>query len=149
CLVHLYQLFGDLDGVGGSAFADLIAGYEDFDAAAVFAGLILADASNQHIILAGGEDGHGEGAGFGIVHNFDARGLFEDGTHFSGGHGVGELDVDALAVGAGDGDAHAGGRDQDLGIGEDLAGFVDHLLLFFVVAVFADGGVVAEEVVDD
>ena len=54
------QEFGDLDGVEGGAFAELVAGYEQLEASAVGLGDVLTDAAYQNFVDAAGFDGHGE-----------------------------------------------------------------------------------------
>src|SRR3954467_12629704 len=145
----LNQPLADLDGVGGCAFTDLVAADEELDAAVVFAGDVLADSADEDFVLAAGFEGHGEVVGFAVVDQLHAGGLAQYLAHFVGGDGALEFQVDRFAVGAGDGDAHAGGGDHDPGVGEDFTRLVDHLVLFLVVAVLGDLGVVTEEIVDD
>src|SRR5687768_4331407 len=149
CETALRQPLRDLYGVGGGAFADLVAADEQIDAAAVVAAEVLADAADEDVVLAGRFQRHREVVGGGIVDDPHAGRLGEDRPYLVWGDRPLEFEVDALAVGAGDRHADARGRDGDPRVGEDLARLGDHLVLLLVVAVLRDLRVVAEEVVDD
>src|SRR5690606_17340293 len=66
-----------------------------------------------------------------------------------GRNGPRERGVDRLAVGAEDRDPHAGGRDGEVWLAEDLARLEEQLALLGVVAVLTHVAVVAEHVERD
>src|SRR5690242_6693459 len=54
----LNQPLRDLDGVYRGAFSDLVAGDEEVDASAVFAADVLADSSDENVVLVAGFERH-------------------------------------------------------------------------------------------
>src|SRR5690349_12974081 len=146
---RLDQSLPNLHRVRRGAFPDLVASDEEVDAAAILPGDVLTDSANQDVVLVARFQGHGEMVGFGVVDDAHAGGTGEDFANLLRRDGTLEFDVDRFTVSARDRHANAGGGDHDPRIGEDLPRLVHHLVLFFVVAVLGDLGVVAENVVED
>ncbi len=143
----LEQQFGDLDGVEGCAFEELIAGDKHAEAATGGVGGVLADTAAEDVALTGSVFGHGHVVFLNVIDDFDAGGFAEEGADFGGGDGAFALDGEGFGVGAKDRDADAGGGDADVIVAEDFLSFFNHLGFFFVVAGGGvDPGVVAEEV---
>ena len=75
----LYQQFSDLDGVGGSALADLVTAAPQADAALV--GQVGTDPANEDDILVGGVQRHGVHLLGQVIHQLTAGSI---GDHFPG-----------------------------------------------------------------
>ena len=146
---HGVEGFGDLNGVEGGALAELVAGDEQINAAAVGLADVLANPADEDIVTVAGVDGHGEIATLAVVDDPYAGGGREDLANPALGDGLGEGQIDALGVSPHHGHPDAGCRDPYLIVVQHLTRFLDHLHLFLVVAVVADGAVVGEEIEGD
>lgn len=139
--------FGDLDGIEGGSFADLVT--DNPEGEGVGEDLIFADATDEAVVLAGGVEGDGV-AGLGwVVDEFDPGSVLVDGLSFGDGGIFFEKGGDGDGVGAHDGDADAGAGDFEVGKVEDFSSFEEHFLFFFGVAVVEEGIDVGDEIVGD
>ena len=108
---------------------------------------ILADTADENIVLARRVDRHREVVPRPVIDDLDARRVGQDRAHIMLGDRPFAFEGDRLAMGAQHRYAHAGDADRDLIVLEDLAGLLDHLGLFVVVAGLGiDSRVVAEQV---
>lgn len=131
-LSGLNPVLGDLDGVEGGAFAELVADGPEFDGVGL--GGVEAETAAEDGVLTGGVGGGGEAVGGSVFEELEARGLAPEVEDLGKGRGDVEFDVSGEGVGAEDGDADAGGAELDGGVFEDFAGFMEHFALFFDVA---------------
>jgi len=139
--------FGDLDGVEGGAFEELIAC--DPEGEAVIEGAIEAEAADLAEVFFGGVDGEGvDGAG-GVVEELEAGGAGEGVAGIGEGDLAFEFGVDGDAVGAIDGDADAGDGGFEGGVVHDSAAFILHFHFLFGVASFEEGIDVGEDIESD
>ncbi len=145
CLL-VEEEFGDLNGVEGCAFAELVAADEEAQRLTGRVGDVGADAADEDVVLVGGVNGGGEFIVGAVVDDGDAGGLGEQFLGMGFVDLVFKFDEDRLGMRAHDGDADAGGGDLGFVVAPDLVGFADHLHFFLVVAVLVHVGVVAEEV---
>jgi hypothetical protein len=74
------ELLGNLDGVEGGAFADLVADHPDVESGGH--GAVLADAADEDFVAAGGEGWHGVDLAVGLVEDDDAGGFGQDAPRF-------------------------------------------------------------------
>ena len=143
----LEQQLRDLDGVGGSALADLVAAAPEVQTALV--GQVLTNAADIDDVLIGRVERHGVDLVLEVVDELAARGVCDE--------LLGTLDADLLlraqhdgyAVAADDGHARAGAADLHLGQVEDLAALVLHLHLLARVAHVRLAADLGDDVVGD
>lgn len=137
----LVQEFGDLDGVEGGAFAELVAADEEVEGEMGRIRLggsvhreagIWADAADEDIVFAAGLEGCGERVCCAVIDDREAGERGEGLSQLLRGGASFECDVDALGVCAADGDADAGCRDPDGVVVPDLVRLFDDLGLFDV-----------------
>ena len=77
-----------LDRIGRGPLADLVAGEEQVDRGAVGAAEILAEVADEHVVLAAGEDGHGEPGVRRVVDQAKAGGTRQDVAGLGGSDGA-------------------------------------------------------------
>src|SRR5207244_1858203 len=128
---------GDLGGVEGGAFAQVVG--DDPHGEAVGVGKVVADAANEDVVFAGGEEGHRVLGLGGLIDHGDTGRAGQDAAGFGCAHGAAELDVDSFGMADLDGHAHGGGGDGHIRIVEDLAGFGDELHLLGAIAIGGEG----------
>ncbi len=108
---------------------------------------IFADTADENVVLARGVDRHREVIAGAVVDDLDAGGPRQDRADLVLGDRPLAFEGDGFAVRAQHRDADAGDTDGDLVVLENLAGLLDDLGLFVVIAGLGiDGGVVAEQV---
>ena len=108
---------------------------------------ILADAADQHIVLARGIDRHREVILGTVIDDLDARRRRQDRADLVLGDRLLAFEGDCFAMGAPHRHADAGHADRDLFVFEDLAGFLDDLGFLVVVAGLGiNSGVMVEQV---
>ncbi len=121
-----HQRLGDLHGVQRRALAKVVR--DAPEGQAVLDGGILADAADEHRVLAGALGRGDVAAVLAGIHHRHPRRLAQHGTRVGGGDGTLELDGDRLGVADEHRDAHTGGDHLDVRV-EDLAGLDHHLPL--------------------
>src|ERR1700733_5911581 len=94
----LNQPFGDLHGVGGRAFANLVSADEKIDPAPVLAADVLANSSDQNIVLPAGFQRHGEMILLRIIHDPHAWRGRKNLPHLLWRNRPLEFEIDAFAV---------------------------------------------------
>ena len=72
-VADLDEVFGDLHGIEGGTFLDLVAAEPEGETVGV--GQVLADAPDEDVVLTGGEQGHGIALVGGVVDDGDALGV--------------------------------------------------------------------------
>src|SRR5207302_733325 len=141
------QSLRDLYRVESRALQQLITRHEQADGASARIAQVLADAADENRVLTGGVLRHREVVALRVVHQLHARSALQQLAHLRRGDRPLTLESDRHRVRAQHRYPHAGGRDADVGIAEDLAGLLDDLGLLVVVAGHrVDAGVVAEEI---
>ena len=129
---HVQQL-GHLHRVGGRALAQVVAHHPEVQAALVRG--VAADAAHQHVVLARGVDGQRvQAVGRVVDHPHAGRGR-QQLAALLGRERVAGLHVHRLGVARVHGHAHAGGRDAQVVVAEDLARLGHHLALLGGVVV--------------
>ena len=125
----------DLHGVGGRSLAQVVGDHPKVQA--VRHRRIAANAADEDLVAAGCSQRQRHFALGEVVQQHDARRTPQGFARLLDADGAVELQVDRL--GMADADRHAGRRRRDLDgiVAHDLAGFADHLPLFFGVAFLA------------
>ncbi len=147
-MIGLFEEFlGDLDGVEGGAFEELVAA--DPEAEAVVEGAVEAEAADGAVVVFGEVEGKGV-LGLGrFVDDIEAGGLAEGVEGGGEGDGALELGADGDGVGAVDGDADAGDAGFEGGVVHDFASFVLHFHFLLGVAIGEEGIDVGKDVKGD
>ena len=141
------QALGDLDGVEGGAFEELVA--DDPEGEAIVEGAIHAEAADGAVVLACDVEGQGILFGGGVVDDVETGGFGEDFAGGGDGDGLVEFGADGDAVGAEDGDADAGDAGAEVRVVHDFAAFVFELHFLFGVTGVEEGVDVGEDVEGD
>jgi len=131
--VFRLQKLGDLDGVEGGAFEELVAA--DPEGEAVFHGAVAAKATSEAIVLSSTVERHRVAVG----DILQAGCGFEGFEGFVDRNGALEFGTESDGVGAVDGHAHAGDGGFERRQVHDAAAFVFHFHLLFRVAGVEEG----------
>src|SRR2546426_338125 len=146
-MADLQPCFGDLDGVGGRSFAQIV-GY-DPEIEAVRNTLVAAEPPDEYFILFMRPDRHRIDRLADVILQANAWGLPEEAPDLVEIVGPLELDVDGLAVPSDDRDPDSGGRDPNRPVSQDLSRFILHLALLARIAVLEEDVDLRHHVVRD
>ena len=141
------HVFCNLQGIEGSAFADLVAAGPEVDA--VFAVEIFPDAAYGHVGLVGSVQGHGVNHIFNIIHQHSALEVLNRFLDFIGGDMIFGLNVDGFRMAPDNRYADSGRRNGDGVVVENLMGFVHHLHFFLGIFVVQEHINLGDYVVGD